>query len=134
MTMRLGFALVTALDPGVLLMDEGFGTGDLRFAERAQGRMKDFIGRSRIVVLASHSNSAIRSLSNKAVWLEFGRIRSVGPVEDILRQYAAVVHASNQTSAPAKELPEDPPFTGRIGDVALADRLSRATGVLASRM
>lgn len=46
MTMRLGFALVTALDPGVLLMDEGFGTGDLRFAERARGRMKDFIGRS----------------------------------------------------------------------------------------
>lgn len=129
MTMRLGFALVTALDPGVLLMDEGFGTGDLRFAERAQGRMKDFIGRSRIVVLASHSNSAIRSLCNKAVWLESGRIRSVGPVEDILRQYAAVVHASTQTSAPAKELPEDPPFTGRIGDVALADRLSRATGV-----
>ena len=35
----------------------------------------------------------------------------------------------NQNSAPAKELPEDPPFTGRIGDVSLADRLSRATGV-----
>ena len=46
MIMRLGFALVTALDPGVLLMDEGFGTGDLRFAERAGARMKDFIGRS----------------------------------------------------------------------------------------
>ena len=55
MTMRLGFALVTALDPGVLLMDEGFGTGDLRFAERAQARMEEFVGRSRIMVLASHS-------------------------------------------------------------------------------
>src|ERR1700688_3235678 len=39
MMMRLGFALVTSLDPGVLLMDEGIGAGDARFAERAQRRL-----------------------------------------------------------------------------------------------
>src|ERR1700675_2689751 len=65
MTMRLGFAIVTALDPGILLMDEGFGTGDLRFTERAAERMNDFLGRSRIVVLASHSEAMIRSICNK---------------------------------------------------------------------
>jgi ABC-type polysaccharide/polyol phosphate transport system ATPase subunit len=128
MTMRLGFALVTALDPGVLLMDEGFGTGDLRFAERAEARMKDFIGRSRIMVLASHSNNAIRSMCNKVVWLESGRIRSFGPVEDILKQYAASVRALTRADAPTKVLLEDRPFTGRIKDVGLADRLARATG------
>ena len=57
MIMRLGFALVTALEPGVLLMDEGFGTGDLRFTERATKRMDEFMGRSRIIVLASHSDA-----------------------------------------------------------------------------
>jgi ABC-type polysaccharide/polyol phosphate transport system ATPase subunit len=38
MTARLGFALVTALEPGVLLVDEGFGARDLRFAEKARHR------------------------------------------------------------------------------------------------
>ena len=94
MAMRLGFALVTALDPGVLLMDEGFGTGDQRFAERAEARMKDFIGRSRIIVLASHSDATIRSICNKAVILEAGRIIAFGPVNEICDQYYESVHAA----------------------------------------
>ena len=92
MTMRLGFALVTALDPGVLLMDEGFGTGDLRFAERAEARMSDFIGRSQIMVLASHSDNTIRSMCNKAVLMEAGRIVAFGPVNEICDRYYESVH------------------------------------------
>ena len=87
MTMRLGFALVTALDPGVLLMDEGFGTGDLRFAERAEARMKDFIGRSPILVLASHSDKTIRSMCNKAIMMEAGKIVASGPVDEVCDRY-----------------------------------------------
>jgi ABC-type polysaccharide/polyol phosphate transport system ATPase subunit len=98
MAMRLGFALVTALDPGVLLMDEGFGTGDQRFAERAEARMKDFIGRSRIIVLASHSDATIRSICNKAVILEAGRIIAFGPVNEICDQYYESVHAAAMTA------------------------------------
>jgi ABC-type polysaccharide/polyol phosphate transport system ATPase subunit len=94
MTMRLGFALVTALDPGVLLMDEGIGTGDLRFAERAKARMKDFVGRSRIMVMASHSDQTIRKMCNKALILEGGRITAFGPVDDICDQYQEAVHAA----------------------------------------
>ena len=54
MVARLGFALSTALDPDVLLMDEAIGAGDARFAERAGKQMRDLLGRSSIVVLASH--------------------------------------------------------------------------------
>lgn len=94
MTMRLGFALVTSLDPGVILMDEGFGTGDLRFAERAEVRMKDFLGRSPIMVLASHSDRIIKSMCNKAVLMEAGRIVAFGPADEICDQYYESVHAA----------------------------------------
>lgn len=50
MMTRLNFALATSPEPGVLLMDEGIATADARFAERASQRVKDLIGRSRIVV------------------------------------------------------------------------------------
>jgi hypothetical protein len=102
--MRLGFALVTALDPGVLLMDEGFGTGDLRFAERAEARMKEFIGRSRIMVLASHSDSIIRSMCNKAIIMEAGRMIASGPVNEICDQYYESVHRAAVKAERARQL------------------------------
>lgn len=92
MLLRLGFAFATAMHPGILLMDEGIGAGDARFAERATKRMEEFIGRSRIIVLASHSDHLIRTMCNKAALMEAGHIRAIGPVEDILKQYEQMVH------------------------------------------
>jgi ABC-type polysaccharide/polyol phosphate transport system ATPase subunit len=55
MLVRLGFAIATAIDPEILLLDEGLGAGDARFAARAAERVKALIERSSIMVLASHS-------------------------------------------------------------------------------
>jgi len=104
MTMRLGFALVTALDPSVLLMDEVFGTGDQRFTERAEARMKDFIGRSRIMMLASHSDRTIRQMCNKAILMEAGRIVAFGPVNDICDQYYEAAHSAAVNAERARQL------------------------------
>ena len=142
MTMRLGFALVTALDPGVLLMDEGFGTGDLRFAERAEARMKGFVSRSRIMVLASHSDNTIRSMCNKAIMMESGRIVASGPVNEICDQYYESVHATAVTdhqtrlgkatstgySASSAAGMERIDAEGRVENVGLVDRLRRTSG------
>lgn len=137
MTMRLGFALVTALDPGVLIMDEGFGTGDLRFAERARARLKAFVSRSRIMVLASHSDNTIRSMCNKAIMLEAGRIVASGPVDEVCDQYYESVHATAQ----AERLAKFPPNGSRnavtasagefvVREAALEDRLKRCSGAV----
>ena len=139
MTMRLGFAIVTALEPGILLMDEGFGTGDLRFTERAAERMNDFLGRSRIIVLASHSDSMIKSMCNKAALMQEGRILSIGPVDEVLEEYQALVHESKgrtgtQLAAvpPEPEVPVDVPVYSEesIEKVGLVDRLARTSGAV----
>ena len=147
MMTRLGFALVTALDPDVLLMDEGFGAADLRFAERSAERMDAFIGRSRIMVLASHSDSMIASICNKAAWLSEGKLLEVGPLDEVLEKYHESVRSKTTAksdsvkseSAPASEVldGEDtcvlevlPPTYCEelIRDVGVNDRRSRATG------
>jgi ABC-type polysaccharide/polyol phosphate transport system ATPase subunit len=92
MMMRLGFALVTAIDPGVLLMDEGIGAGDARFAERAEKRLDDFVGRSRILVLASHNHAMVQSMCNKAALLQSGSLVVFGPVDEVFDQYNSIIH------------------------------------------
>jgi ABC-type polysaccharide/polyol phosphate transport system ATPase subunit len=92
MTTRLGFAFATAINPDILLLDEGIGAGDMRFAERASARMYDFVGRSRVLVVASHSNELIRSICNRAALLHQGRIVSVGSLDNVLAEYSQRLH------------------------------------------
>jgi ABC-2 type transport system ATP-binding protein len=88
MLTRLAFATVTAMEADILLMDEVIGTGDASFIEKAERRLKSFMSRSKILVLASHSEQMIRNFCNKAVLLEHGELKMVGAVEEVLDAYA----------------------------------------------
>ena len=94
MVTRLGFALSTALDPGILLMDEGIGAGDARFAERAAKRLNDFLGRSNIIVLASHMAPLLKLLCNKGALMEAGRIVALGTIDEVFDKYYESIHGS----------------------------------------
>jgi ABC-type polysaccharide/polyol phosphate transport system ATPase subunit len=87
MLTRLAFAIATSVDPDILLLDEGLGAGDARFAARAEKRMTELIGRSSILVLASHSDVMIKDVCNKAALMEKGQLVCVGLVEDVIAQY-----------------------------------------------
>jgi len=102
MTMRLGFAFATAMEPGILLLDEGIGAGDARFMERATKRLEDFIGRSRIVVFASHSSALVENMCNKAALMQGGRMLAIGGVKDILERYDVLVRGGG-VGAPIDE-------------------------------
>ena len=89
MATRLAFATVTAMDSDILLMDEVIGTGDAAFIEKAERRLNEFINRSKIIVLASHSDSVINNFCNKAVLLEHGRVIYTGNTKDVIETYHA---------------------------------------------
>jgi len=87
MMVRLSFAVATCLEPEILLLDEGLGAGDARFAEKAKRRVDKLIESSSILVLASHSTSMIRDFCNKALLLDHGRIIHEGEVEEVIGVY-----------------------------------------------
>jgi ABC-type polysaccharide/polyol phosphate transport system ATPase subunit len=87
MISRLGFAIGTALDPEILLLDEGLGAGDARFAERVKRRVDSLIERASIMVLATHGDALIKSMCNKAVLMEGGRLVLFGDVDEVLDLY-----------------------------------------------
>ena len=91
MQVRLAFAIATFASADILLMDEIIGAGDAAFFEKARARLRSFIDRSAILVIASHNYQIIRDWCTKAVLLHQGDIRRVGKVDDILKDYSEIV-------------------------------------------
>jgi ABC-type polysaccharide/polyol phosphate transport system ATPase subunit len=89
MRVRLAFAVSTAVDAEILLLDEVMGVGDASFMHKAKDRLEDLHDRAEIVVLAMHSNAEIRNVCNKALWMERGSVKAFGPVEEVVSQYEA---------------------------------------------
>jgi len=87
MLTRLGFAVATAIDPEILVLDEGLGAGDARFAERAKKRVETLLRRTNVLILASHSDDLIKQMCNRAVLLDHGRVINDGTPDEILAQY-----------------------------------------------
>ena len=93
MRMRLNFAIATAFEPEILLLDEWISAGDAAFRAKASQRMTSFVGKAGILVLASHSRKLILDNCNRAIWLENGTIRAAGGVEELLSEYDAELPA-----------------------------------------
>ena len=87
MRLRLAFSVSTCVAPDVLLLDEIIGVGDAEFAKRSTERMRQLIQRSQILVVASHNTQLLAELCNKAVWLEGGRVREIGPAPAVMAEY-----------------------------------------------
>lgn len=87
MGMRLAFSIATAIEPEILLLDEGLSAGDASFAETAELRIQSLMQRSRILVLASHSTHLLKTWCTSAILLEHGRIVYRGPVDDAIEFY-----------------------------------------------
>ncbi|MEK6423142.1 MAG: ABC transporter ATP-binding protein [Burkholderia gladioli] len=91
MRVRLAFAVSTAVDAEILLLDEVMGVGDASFMHKAEARLEKLHSRAEIVVLAMHSNEEIRRVCNKVLWMERGQVRAFGPTEEVVAQYEASV-------------------------------------------
>ncbi|MBB4003059.1 ABC-type polysaccharide/polyol phosphate transport system ATPase subunit [Aurantimonas endophytica] len=82
MKTRLSFGVATAAQPEILLIDEVLGAGDAEFQQRAQIRMGQFIEKSSIFVLASHSTALLKKYCTQIIQLEHGQVVSREDVGD----------------------------------------------------
>jgi ABC-2 type transport system ATP-binding protein/lipopolysaccharide transport system ATP-binding protein len=98
MMLRLAFAASTVITPEILILDEMIGAGDAAFLERADLRLKDFIAKTGILVIASHSLSTLRKWCNKGLVLEKGKMVGQGPLEDAIALYEQIL-AKGQSHA-----------------------------------
>jgi ABC-type polysaccharide/polyol phosphate transport system ATPase subunit len=84
---RLIFAVATAFDPDVLLLDEWLMAGDLQFTEQAKIRTEGFVKKARILVLATHSTALIKSYCNRVIYMKAGSIFATGEPDEMIELY-----------------------------------------------
>ncbi|CAB4332779.1 MAG: ATP-binding cassette domain-containing protein [Actinobacteria bacterium] len=89
MVARLAFSTATDEQAEVLLVDEVLSVGDADFQTKSKARMEELIKSGAAVVLVSHDMTAVRTLADRAIWLENGHVKMIGKASDVVDAYEA---------------------------------------------
>ena len=90
MQARLGFAIATMVKPDILVVDEILSVGDYQFQQKCYGRMREMLDGGTTLLYVSHDIRSVKNLCNHAIWLEKGRVRKSGLVDEVCDEYMQV--------------------------------------------
>lgn len=91
MRSRLGFAICTAVNPEILILDEVLSVGDARFRKKSEARIMEMFEGDVTVLFVSHSLEQVKRICNKAMILDHGKLTDFGDIDDIAEIYENVI-------------------------------------------
>lgn len=93
MKTRLGFAIATIVEPDMLILDEVLSVGDAKFRKKSMNKLKALLEKNVTVLFVSHNVEQVRSLCNKAIILDHGKMLAFGDSEEICNQYEEMTNS-----------------------------------------
>lgn len=87
MKARLGFSIATAVEPDILILDEVLSVGDAGFRRKSLAKVKSLFETGVTVLFVSHNIEQVKSICDKAILLEHGKIIAQGDVADVIPVY-----------------------------------------------
>ncbi|MEO8117739.1 MAG: ABC transporter ATP-binding protein [Rhodoferax sp.] len=118
MVVRLAFALVTAVQPEVLIIDEALSVGDQHFQKKCVQRIEAFRQQGCTILFCSHSLYHVRQLCDQVLWLDHGQMRGLGDTEVVLAGYETHVRLQDAAPLGSDATSEGAPSTLPMGDEA----------------
>jgi ABC-type polysaccharide/polyol phosphate transport system ATPase subunit len=97
MVARLGFSVITALDIDILLVDEVLAVGDAGFQRKCIRWLDDFRNRNGTLLFVSHNLALVRNMTQRAIWLDHGKVADDGPTGSVLSRYAKAMERREPT-------------------------------------
>lgn len=91
MQMRVAFAVATAFDPEILIIDEALAVGDAYFQQKCFHRLEKFRERGGTLLFVSHDANTVKQMCDRAVLLSHGRLISEGSARDVIDLYQGLV-------------------------------------------
>ena len=96
MIAKLGFAVATLVEPEILILDEILSVGDVRFQKKSGDKLKSMMNTGTTVLLVSHSVGTIRSMCNRVIWLDHGKIVMDGLTKDVCDAYVEAAKKASE--------------------------------------
>ncbi len=126
MFVRLAFAVQTAVEPQVLIVDEALSVGDVFFQQRCYARMRQLLDQGVCIVLATHDMGAVQQFCQRTLVFRAGRLAFQGPSAEATKTYfqleqqeKAAAYAAQAAPAPAATAAlGSEPITGWPGPAA----------------
>ncbi len=87
MTVRLAFSIAIVIQPELLIVDEALSVGDQHFQKKSLNKMQDILSNHASLVFCSHNLYQIKEMCSQAIWLEQGKIRMQGNVDQVVDAY-----------------------------------------------
>ena len=87
MKSRLAFSIACLVRPDVLILDELLSVGDGAFRKKSEEKMMEIINGGATTILVSHLLEQVRSMCNKALWLERGKQIAFGDANELCDRY-----------------------------------------------
>lgn len=103
MKSKLGFAISVTIDPDIIVIDEALSVGDQTFANKSLKKMEEFKERGKTIFFVSHNLTQVRNFCTKIAWIEGGKLRAYGEVNETLNMYEAFIKEYKAMSEEAKE-------------------------------
>ncbi|HEX6867890.1 MAG TPA: ABC transporter ATP-binding protein [Candidatus Limnocylindrales bacterium] len=103
MRARLGFAIATAIDPDILLLDEVLATGDAAFRAKSKARVIEIVRAAKAVVLVTHDMGWVTEYCNRAILIEKGRVILEGDPAEVVALHQEHMEAARAQKVAAAE-------------------------------
>ena len=87
MVARIAFAIATAINPDILIVDEILSVGDYLFQQKCEKRIKELMDAGVAIILVSHSAGQIESMCDRALWIEKSIPKMIGPAKEVCAAY-----------------------------------------------
>lgn len=91
MQLRLAFSVATAVRPDILIVDEALAVGDAYFQHKCFDRIRNFRNDGTTLMFVSHDPAAVKSLCDRAVLIDGGRVVHDGSPDEVLDHYNALI-------------------------------------------
>lgn len=96
MLARLGFGVAVNIESDVILIDETFAVGDLKFQNKSLARVREMRESGATVLLVSHSLETLQFVARRGILLEEGRLIADGTALESINAYETLVFRSEQ--------------------------------------
>lgn len=130
MMLRLAFAVQVQVEPDILIVDEALAVGDALFQKRCFQRIEKLLSDGTTLLFVSHDQESVRTLTNRAVFLNKGQIAAYGVSSEVVLEYRRQLHVAESSyfSDVAKRLADKAAQTSTTDPDAVAGALIPEAG------